>query len=341
MYNDNYGYRSSINETIKADLKEITDKGLELVPNATTWIDVGANDGQLLSNVPKTIRRIAYEPVNKFYDDLSKVAEAINGYFPDTARYEADIISIISCFYDFSEPNEAVEGIKRMLKKDGVCVIQQNYLKTMLENTAYDNICHEHVMYYSLGSLITLLNRHDLIVFRVEQNSINGGSIRTYICHKGNRDIEQNVWDVLKAEKDLTTPKPYQDFAERVSEQTKLLTTFLRLNKKTTPYKTNKVYAYGASTRGAVILQHADLARYIDAVVERNPEKIGKKYFGIPIISEAEAKKNPPDYALILPWFHPNIAQRVSKQTPSAKIIIPLPTVQVLEHKDIYIEQYL
>lgn len=335
MYNDDYGYRSGINETIKADLKDIADKAKQVVPSkfpdyVTTVLDIGSNDGTLLAHFKEWGWAVGVEPVKKLADEsqkkLGKSAGIVNDYFSFEAvaaviggrLSKVDIITVISCFYDMPDPNKFVADLKRTLSSDGVIIVQQNYLLKMLENNAYDNICHEHLEYYSLLSLENLLKRHDLEVFRVEQNSINGGSFRTYISHRGSRSVEPSVAEMRESEQHLTADT-YQDFVNNVLK-TKLL---LKANLA----GLKKVYAYGASTRGSVIVQYADIAHRIDAVVERNPDKIGKKYFSIPIISEGEAKKNPPDYKLILPWFHESIVEREKGDIP---LILPLPEVKVV-----------
>lgn len=334
MYNENYGYRSGINETIKADLEDIVSSALKAHPKANRFLDIGCNDGTLLSYYGNKGLRIGWEPVKKLADVAQQYATAvINDYWSYDRGETFDIITVISCFYDMPDPNKFVEDLASSLEEDGLCIIQQNYLLRMLENNAYDNICHEHLEYYSLLSLENLLNQHGLEVFRVEENSINGGSLRTYICHKGQRPVEQNVSDLRAEEKKarLDTKAPYEAFANRVEELSNDLRNYLDGLKN--------VYAYGASTRGSVIVQKSGIK--CDAVVERNPDKFGKDYHGMKVITEQEAKQNPPDYALILPYFHKSIAHRVSEQTPHAKIILPLPRLQELSHRDLFVEQYL
>ena len=100
------------------------------------------------------------------------------------------------------------------------------------------------------------------------------------------------------------------------------------------------VYLYGASTRGNSLIQVCGLDnKLIKAAVERNPEKWGKKILGIPIISEEQARKEKPDYALILPWFFsPEIIDRDKEFIDNGgKWIIPLPEPYIVdkdgEHK--------
>ena len=83
------------------------------------------------------------------------------------------------------DPNQFVADVAKMLDKNGVWIIQQNYLLTTVELSAVDNFCHEHLEYYTLKSLENLLNKHDLEVNEVYTSMVNGGSIRTIVSHKG------------------------------------------------------------------------------------------------------------------------------------------------------------
>jgi NDP-4-keto-2,6-dideoxyhexose 3-C-methyltransferase len=227
------------------------------------------------------------------------------------------------------DPNKFVSDIVRLFADKGVFIVQQNYLAGMLKQNAFDNIVHEHLEFYSLLALENLLGRHGLEVYRVEQNTINGGSFRTYIQYKGVRPVEQSVIDMREEEKQLKLDDPqiYADFAVRVKKRAEILHTFIE--KKVREGKT--IYLYGASTRGNTLLQFAGLDnRLVKAAVERNPEKWGKKIasVGIPIISEEQARKEHPDYMLCLPWFFffPEMREREDAYIQAdGKFILPLP----------------
>lgn len=230
-------------------------------------------------------------------------------------------------------PNTFVADTVKVLAEDGVWIIQQNYVVGMLQQNAFDNICHEHLEFYSLLSMERLLNAHALEVYHVELSDINGGSFRTYICHKGARPTGSAVLALRATEQmiGLDTPKVYQDFAIRVRKIADTLHNYIAGLVK----DGKKVYTYGASTRGNTLLQYCDLDnKLIQAAVERNPEKFGKIYAGtgIPMISEEEARKNPCDYALILPWFfQAEIIKRDQELLQSGmKFIIPLPTPRLV-----------
>lgn len=329
LYTENYGYRSGINGTIRADLKDIVEKATKLKPNPKIVVDIGANDGTLLSNYDKSIRRIAIEPIKKFAKEAQQYStEVINDFFnADKLNFKADIITVISCFYDLEDPNKFVEDLVKILDDDGIIIIEQNYLATMLQNVAFDNIVHEHIEYYSLKSLEHLLNSHGLEVFDVEINSINGGAFRVYVRHMDNVKKLRQMEEKLKLDNKWT----YMLFAIKVRQIKEKVYNFIK--EKTDEGK--KVYLYGASTRGNSLIQACGLNnKLIKAAVERNPEKWGKRIasLDIPIISEEQARKEKPDYMLVCPWFFKEefLKREQVYLKQGGHFIFPLPQFEVI-----------
>jgi hypothetical protein len=340
LYTDHYGYRSGINDTVRADLQDVVADVTSMVDlGEGDWvIDIGANDGTLLSNYPAGPAKAGFEPVEK----LARMAEAhadevFNEYFAaepfEAHAGQAKAITAISMFYDLERPNEFVDGLKRCLATGGVIVIQQNYLGSMLEKNAFDNICHEHVEYYSLASMEYLFRLHGMDIFSVEMNSMNGGSFRTHICHSGERQIDASVERMRRAEaaQGLDRKETYKAFGGRV----KRLCQELHDTVDSLVAEGKSVYAYGASTRGNTILQAAGLGTdLITAALERNPEKYGKRIAstGIEIVSEAEGRDRKPDYLLVLPWFFKEEFLEREKDYLEAggHFIFPLPELQIV-----------
>lgn len=343
LYTENYGYKSGINNTMNKELKEITVKALKTFgrkKKKLLAVDIGANDGTLLKNYPENVTKVAVEPIKKLAKEAKEHSDiVINDFFnykdykKSLGAKKADIVTAISCFYDMEEPNIFLTDITKILDENGIFIIQQNYLKSMLELNAFDNIVHEHLEYYSLHSLNNLLEKHNLEVFKVEETPINGGSFRTYIAFIGKRKVENSVSKLLEQEKklELHTKKPYKAFAKRVKENKKKLKEFIRKEIQ----KGKKVYLYGASTRGNTLIQYFELNNtLLPAAVERNPEKYGKKIasLNIPIISEEQARKEKPDYMLVLPWFFKEefLTREKKYLENGGHFIFPLPLFEVI-----------
>jgi len=344
MYHERYGFKSGVNEAIRNNLAEIVDECLTLKPKARAWLDIASNDGTLLSNVPENIYRVGIDPITKYCKEAEAHADRIvNEFFSpqyfekrlneDTVHQVFDVITSISMFYDLDDPNKFVSGVKQVLAKGGIWSIQQNYLLTTMELNAVDNVCHEHLEYYSLYALEKLLDRHGLEVFDCSTNLINGGSIRTLVARKGERPIQDSVERQRTKELDfgINDPAKYEEFAKNVQERLKKLADFVMseaVNGKVT-------YIYGASTRGGTIWQGAGLGvKHLPKAVERNPEKVGKMISSIqvPIISEEQARQEHPDYMLISPWFFGDVfVERERKYLEAGgKFIFPLPNVELV-----------
>lgn len=343
LYTEHYGYKSGINQTMQTELKGIAEKSLGLISESKkglTAVDIGANDGTLLKFYPKSVQKIGVEPIKKLAQECKKHADiVINDFFNFEAvnkkmgNKKADIVSAISCFYDMEEPNTFVADVNKILDKNGVFVIQQNYLVKMLTQNAFDNIVHEHLEYYSLTSLQHLLKRHGMEVFDLELRELNGGSFRTYICIEGTRKISISVYEQIQLENliGLNRKRIYTDFAKRIRQNKKELYKFIK-NKVD---EGRKIYVYGASTRGNTLLQYFDLDnKLIQKAVERNPEKWGKKIasVNIPIISEEQARSEKPDYMLVLPWFFKNefLTREKNYLQSGGHLIFPLPTLGII-----------
>jgi len=343
LYTERYGYKSGINQTMQNELKEITQKALQKIgknKKNITVVDIGANDGTLLKNYPKKNYRIGVEPITKFAVEAGKHADKIiNDYFSFSSYQKtlkdkkANIVTAISCFYDMEKPNIFIEDVKKIMKDDGIFIIQQNYLVGMLQQNAFDNIVHEHLEYYSLLSLTNLLEKHNLEVFDLEERTLNGGSFRTYIAIKGKRKKTKAVLKMKKYENELKLNNKtiYLNFAKKIKINKQKIYDFIKK-------ETNKgklIYLYGASTRGNTLLQYFELDnKLIKKAVERNPEKWGKiiSSVGIPIISEEEARKDKPDYMLVLPWFFKEeFLKREKKYLDNGgHFIFPLPNLRIV-----------
>lgn len=341
-----FWYRSGTNQTMKGALADIVAEAKRIVNPKTDDIivDIGANDGTLLRcyGENSALRLVGFEPATNLVEEAQiGTTKIINDFFSYPAfakefgNNKAKIITSIAMFYDLEDPNAFVSDIAKTLDDNGIWIIQMNYLTTMLENNAFDNIVHEHLEYYSLLSLEYLLEKHDLMIFDLELNDINGGSIRTYIKHKRCKKypISKRVNDTREYEKkmNLDNPRIYYEFAERISRLKEETYNFIKKEVQ----NGKKVYVYGASTRGNTLLQYYNLDhRLIRGAADRNSAKWGKKTAGtaIPIVSEDQARMDKPDYFLILPWYF--VEEFISREKTflrqGGKFILPLPNLRII-----------
>jgi len=312
-----YWYRSGISTTMVRALNDIVDSAQQSVRlgSGDIVIDIGANDGTLLRRYKtEGLIKVGFEPSNLWELAKQDNTRILHDYFNfDRFNLEfqgkkAKIITSIAMFYDLEDPNRFVSDIKSCLATDGIWIVQMNYLGLMLENNTFDNISHEHLEYYSLLTLEKLLDRHNLEAFDVELNDVNGGSFRVYIRHKGAQvGNSETAGARLDAQRDyerrskLESKETYIKFAERIEKIKKDLKSLLEAE----IHKGKKVYIYGASTRGLVVLQFAGIDnRLITAATDKNPDKWGKYIVGtgIKIVSIDQYRKEKPDYLFVLPY---------------------------------------
>jgi len=349
-----YWYKSGISTTMVAALSDITEKVEKLLSlkDGDMVLDTGPNDGTLLRSYRhKNLRLVGFEPAENLVPLASVgTTKIVNDYWNYKAferefgKAKAKIITSIAMFYDLEDPNGFVRDIAQALDKEGLWIIQMCYLPTMLEVNAFDNICHEHLQYYSLLSLKNLLSRHKLTIFDVELNDVNGGSYRCYIKHAAASTIkpfpgaEQRIQELeaYETKLGLDTVKAYKEFTERVSKIREQVRAFLQEETA----KGKVVYIYGASTKGNVLLQYFDLdTKLIKAATDKNPDKWGKKTVGtlIPIVSIDQYRRDKPDYLLVLPWhFDKEIPEQEREFLKAGgKMIFPLPEFKIVTHQDI------
>jgi len=344
-----YWYKSGISSTIKADLRDIVEKAQKLarLEKGDLIVDIGCNDGTLLSfyDKEKGVEMVGFEPSGNVAREAAfKGFKIINNFFnAEDFRREfgdkkAKVITAISMFYDLEDPNKFLEDIKQCLDKSGLFIIQQNYLLTMLEQNAFDNILHEHREYHSLISLNNLLKKHGLEIFDIEQNSINGGSIRTYIKFNGSFltgffGSEERIKQLLERERQtgLDTSKPYIEFASRIEGIKQKLLSFLKQEKD----KGKRIWIYGASTRGNVALQYFKLdSSLIEGIADMNSDKWGKKTIGslISIYNPKEMREANPDYLLVNTWHFLDEIMKQEKDffDGGGKFIVALPEFKII-----------
>jgi len=332
-----YWYRSGINETMRAELADIVDKAQEVLERplaeSDEVLDIGANDGTLLSCYPVGPLRIAFEPAYNLQQLLASVANVqYPSFFPGEAsrRLSAKSITIatsIAMFYDLEDPKAFVAEIDRLLTDDGVWVVQFQDLAQMVETCAFDNVVAEHLCYYSLRSFRHLLIGVDLEIAKVERRAINGGSLRVYVRRSSYSqavdDTERVWWDW---ESTRVHPDRLEKFAWQVGETRSQIQAVVAAAVQQYGF----IDLYAASTKSSTLLQYCGIDRtQIRRAAERTPEKVGLVTSGtrIPIVSEETWREDHPAAAtLIGAWqFTDAFVQREVDYVREAAFIVPLP----------------
>lgn len=347
----NYWYRSGINKTMTDELNGIAEKAAAMANLKTQdyVIDIGANDGTLLRGykVP-SLNTVGFEPaLNLASYNKQGTTKIIADFFTQSAwqkeygETKARVITAIGMFYDLDDPNAFVDDVAKCLDDEGLLVIQMMYLPSFLERNAFDGICHEHLEYYSLGSLENLLKRHGLEVFDVAmREQINEGSVRFYI----RKESKGNTLKVLngatervaalraqEASLGLDDKQVYEALVKRILDAKEKVVSFIKQEVS----KGKKVHGYAASTKGNTTLQFYGLTTaLVESIADRNPQKWGKYTVGtlIPVVSEETSRAQKPDYYFILAWhFLPEFEKREADYLKhGGKFIVPMPEFRVI-----------
>ena len=354
-----YWYRSGTNATMTKELgnivTEITDR-VNYKPG-DIWLDIACNDGTLLKQVPADMVKVGIDPCDdEFYKESSKHGTVVQDYFSraawDKSGYGAEKAKVITCiamFYDLDDPNPFIKDLEYVLDDDGVIVLQMSYTPLMLQQMAFDNICHEHVYYHSLNSIAALFIPHGFQIVDANVNDTNGGSIRIYLTKQkanpasfGTAQVRQvcayRSDSIMNFERiaDISDPYVWKVFGEKLQALRISLIDFV----KTARAEGKTIYGYGASTKGNTLLQYFGLTKEdITAIAERSPYKFGKKTIGteIPIVSEEEMRAAKPDYLLVLPWHF--IDEFVKRETDflnaGGALVVPCPEFRIITKDDI------
>ena len=340
MYGENYGYMSSLNKSMMTHLKlkALNFQKKYNLKSGQNILDIGSNDGTFLSYFNKNFNLFGCDPTIKKFSryyrkDIKQMPNFFSGDLFKDKKF--NLVTSISMFYDLPDPSKFAKEINSILDKNGVWHIELSYMPMMLKNISYDTICHEHLEYYSLKSLKYLLDKAGLKIISLAFNQINGGSIELDVAKKKSKfkEIKQLISWVLESEKrnkynEISRQKDF--FKQCINHKfllKKLLITLKKQNKK--------VYGYGASTKGNVILQFSKIdSSLIKYIGEVNKFKFNKYTPGskIKIISEKQLKKFKPDYLLVLPWhFKDHILKREHQYLKNGgKFIFPLPDIEII-----------
>ena len=172
----------------------------------------------------------------------------------------------------------------------------------MIEHMAFDQIYHEHLLYYTLETLGTLLNMHGLEIFDAFIENVHGGTMIACIGHKGHREKTQRFKDLQNEElaKNFNSYKTYTKFSLNI-QRTKIKNLEYLMNQ----IEMGKViYGFGAPVKGNTLLNYFKIpATIMPYLIERNPLRRGLYSPGmhIPILMEDEVNQQPNIY-YVLAW---------------------------------------
>ncbi len=307
----NHTYLSGVTKSLSDHFKsvaELVDSRFFSKEKAKTVLDIGSNDGTQL----KHFQARGYDVLGvESSKTTAKIANdagitTLNDFFNNDVVKRLDrkfhVINAAGVFFHLEELHSVTEGIREALRADGVFVVQFLSMKRIVENGAFDQIYHEHLLYYNLQTIEALLNRHGLSMFDAYLSPIHGGSMIGFVGHTGKRTPTVRLRALRKAEEEdhSNEYQTYTRFAERIRRMREENLAYLAQAKK----QRKKIFGMGAPVKGNTLLNYFGVGtQYIDVLVEKNELRRGLFSPGmhIPIVIEKELKELP-DIYYVLAW---------------------------------------
>ncbi len=342
LFPPEYPYSSGTTKILRENFAELYTEcsGLFTLTSSDLAVDIGSNDGTLLSNFKNAGHRVlGIEPTLMADAANAKGIKSHMSFFDNVSAQRAvkeegraKIVTATNVFAHIEDVHSVVESILLMLDEEGIFISESHYLASLVETLQYDTIYHEHLRYYSLASLQYLLAMHGLEVIHAKKIPTHGGSIRVYASRKGKFKVRDSVREVLTQEKvvDLTAGG-LRSFKDRVVSSKLELYALLHEIKA----KKARVYGIGAPSRASTLVNYVGLDEgLVDAVLEiKGSYKIGKYMPGtlIPVRDEESLFAEQPEYALLFSWhIADELIPKLKAKGFKGKFIVPLPQPRIV-----------
>ena len=345
MYGTTYGYFSSISPTMVLHLEEKVRrlKAFANLVKGDVVLDIGCNDGTLLNayGADSGFVRVGIDPSSKKFASLFQPGiQVVYDFFSEKkvrsiiGDRQCRIITSIAMFYDLDDPIDFMRQIRALLAPNGVWALELSYLPLLCTQLTYDQICHEHVTYFSLSHMDWMMKKTGMKILDVSFNDMNGGSFYIYAGRDDgpHQPNTAKIKQILDSEKPLDTEAPYNRLRNRVFAHREEIRHFFELALAAG----KRVYGYGASTKGNIVLNYSGVTKNdLIAIGDRNPEKDGLTTPGtrIPIISHAKLRKERADYLFVLIWFLRKevILDEIEFLVRGGKLVFDLPRLHVVD----------
>ena len=339
LFPKSYPYTSSTTKILRENFKNLSEEVENFIDirNDDLIIDIGSNDGNLLSFFKKKMRVLGITP-----EEIGKLAikrgiPTILDYFNDTSRKmiikkhgKAKVITATNVFAHIDDVNNLISNIKKCLDKDGIFISESHYILKVIAGVQYDTIYHEHMRYYSLTSLQKLFEKNNLYIFHAKEIPTHGGSIRVYVSANKNKKQTLKLKEIIKKEKKLFHSSNLEKFKKKVLESKLELISKIKQIKK----EGLTIYGVGAPSRASTLICYTGLdENMISAILEvKGSSKIGKYMPGtkIPVINEDKIKYKNLKYLLLFSWHIKKDLKKIfRKKGFNGKFIVPLPKCKI------------
>jgi methylation protein EvaC len=344
MFHDHYAFYSSTSTRMALHFGDLADTVCQDYLRGTDpfVVEIGSNDGIMLRHFAnRGIRHLGVEPSSNVAEvAMNKGMNVISEFFDDdlarriVREYgQADAVLGANVMCHIPYLHSVVQGIKTLLKPDGLMIFEDPYLADIVQKTSYDQIYDEHAFYFSVASVSYLFDLYGLEVIDVESQDVHGGSMRYVIGHRDAHKIASSVPRQLAREKEmgLYQPETYEALRKNIEGSREELVGLLRDLRR----RKKRVVGYGATSKSTTVLNYCGITdELIEFTSDTTPIKQGKFSPGvhIPICAYQRFEKDYPDYALLFAWNHSKEIMAKEKRFRSlgGKWIVYVPKVEVL-----------
>ena len=342
MYGKHYGYQTSISKLMISHLEKKVEKlkKQKFLKPKDNILDIGSNDATFLRLLGKKYNLWGIDPSAKKFKKNYEGMKLVTNFFSKeniikknrNKDIQFKLISSFAIFYDIENPSDFCDDIESLLDDNGIWICEFSYLPLMLKNLTFDQICHEHLTYYTLSVFEKIIEKSNLKIINYKLNEINGGSIEI-IVSKNSSKIKRKIELINKIKNDekKINLNSYKNFEKRINASKTKLKAFVKNH--------YPIAGYGASTKGNVVLNFYKLSsNHVTYICDSNKKKYGKFTPGtnIKIISKEKMRELNPKFLLVLIWsFRSEIIRQELKYLKNGgNLVFHLPKFHIINKKN-------
>ena len=339
QYTDKYAHRASESQTMRNAFRSAALKLYKRF-KPKKIMEIGSNDGVFLKNFPRQ-KVVGVEPCKNLAEITKKKFKTYPNFWNKILskkilekHSKVDLIFSANTISHIPNLKETFEAIFNIISDDGVFVIEDPSLSSVIKINSYDQFYDEHVYVFSTLAVENIVKKYKLRLFDVEKINTHGGSLRYFICKNDSKHKKtKRLVSILNEEKKigLDNFNTFKKFAKRVKNSKKKLDSILKKIKK----NNNKIISYGATYKSTTVFNYCKIdTRYLHYVTDTTFNKQGKFTPGthIPIISPEIGFNESVDYAFLGAWnFKREILNKEKKYIKrGGKFITHVPEVKIL-----------
>jgi SAM-dependent methyltransferase len=298
-------------------------------------IEFGCNDGTLIAALEKHgIRSLGVDLAANITEMAREqgrnvVTGAFGPEIVDQLRDQmgqVDLITGSNVFAHNADPASILEAVSALLAPDGVLCLEVMYAGDLLLQRQWDTLYHEHLTFYSLGTLGKALQRFGFEPISAMRIPMHGGSLRLAAARSGRRPVDSSVAELEAWEQGLSLndASTWDGFARECQRRIDVFgDTMRRLSAGAS------IWGYGAAGKATMWLNACEMD-YLEALVDASPLRYGKLMPGThtPIVSPEEFSRHQPDYVFVSAWNYLD-AIRANEPNYSGYWIVPLPEMRI------------